>query len=99
MKRKATLRKPACACDAFDAMTSERSYSKSLPVSLAVEELRACAGSQFDPRVVEAFRRIPREEWEDIRGHSLGTRERVATARRVEQVAQHLYTGSGAMAH
>ena len=52
MNRKATLRKPARACDAFDAMTSERSYSKALPVALAVEELRACAGSQFDPRVV-----------------------------------------------
>ena len=42
-------------CDAFDAMTSDRSYRRAMPVGEAVAELRRCAGSQFDPRVVEAF--------------------------------------------
>jgi diguanylate cyclase (GGDEF)-like protein len=42
-------------CDAFDAMTAERSYSPPMPMAEALEELRRCAGSQFDPAVVEAF--------------------------------------------
>ena len=42
-------------CDAFSAMTTTRSYRKAMPVSKAVEELRACAGSQFDPEVVAAL--------------------------------------------
>ena len=42
-------------CDAFDAMTSSRPYRPAIPVQNALEELRACAGTQFDPRVVEAF--------------------------------------------
>jgi diguanylate cyclase (GGDEF)-like protein len=42
-------------CDAFDAMISERSYSSSIPTAKAIAELRACAGTQFDPEVVEAF--------------------------------------------
>jgi putative nucleotidyltransferase with HDIG domain len=43
------------ACDAFNAMTTTRSYRKALPVSVAVQELRDNAGTQFDPRVVEAL--------------------------------------------
>jgi response regulator RpfG family c-di-GMP phosphodiesterase len=42
-------------CDAFDAMISERSYSSAVPSAEAIAELRACAGTQFDPAVVEAF--------------------------------------------
>ncbi|MFJ9416097.1 HD-GYP domain-containing protein [Streptomyces sp. NPDC101227] len=51
---------PECArvvavADAFDAMTSTRSYSRARPVPAAVAELRRCAGSQFDPRMVRAL--------------------------------------------
>jgi len=41
--------------DAFDAMTSERVYSKPLSTPDALAELASCAGSQFDPRIVDAF--------------------------------------------
>ncbi|WP_093906942.1 HD-GYP domain-containing protein [Streptomyces sp. cf386] len=41
--------------DAFDAMTSTRSYSRARPVSVALRELERCAGSQFDPRMVTAL--------------------------------------------
>ncbi|MFH1380163.1 MAG: HD domain-containing phosphohydrolase [bacterium] len=44
--------------DAFDAMTSDRPYRKALPTEHAVDELRAYAGTQFDPRVVEAFVKV-----------------------------------------
>ncbi|WP_326699735.1 HD-GYP domain-containing protein [Streptomyces sp. NBC_01754] len=43
--------------DAFDAMTSTRSYRPGRPVPAAVEELERCAGSQFDPRMVRALAR------------------------------------------
>jgi diguanylate cyclase (GGDEF)-like protein len=41
--------------DAYDAMTSERVYRKPLSEREALEELERCAGSQFDPTIVEAF--------------------------------------------
>jgi two-component system, cell cycle response regulator len=41
--------------DAFDAMTSPRPYSLPRTPAAALEELRRCAGTQFDPAVVEAF--------------------------------------------
>ena len=40
-------------CDAFSAMTTDRSYRKALPLDVAARELLANAGTQFDPRVVE----------------------------------------------
>ena len=42
--------------DAFDAMTSERAYRKPLPRREALRRLRAGAGMQFDPRVVDDHR-------------------------------------------
>jgi len=41
------------AVDAFDAMTTPRPYRSPVEGAIAVEELRRCAGSQFDPRIVE----------------------------------------------
>ncbi|WP_251068061.1 HD-GYP domain-containing protein, partial [Streptomyces sp. ISL-22] len=43
--------------DAFDAMTSNRCYSRARPVSVALGELEKCAGSHFDPRMVTALAR------------------------------------------
>ncbi|WP_282798036.1 HD-GYP domain-containing protein, partial [Streptomyces sp. CC224B] len=53
---------PQCArvvavADAFDAMTSTRSYRRARPVAAAVAELRRCAGTQFDPAMVGALAR------------------------------------------
>lgn len=43
------------ACDAYDAMITDRPYREAMPPAVAREELRACAGRQFDPKVVEAL--------------------------------------------
>jgi HD-GYP domain-containing protein (c-di-GMP phosphodiesterase class II) len=54
------------ACDAFNAMTTDRSYRKALPLATAIGELRRCAGTQFDPAVVDALVSLVNEEpgWE-----------------------------------
>ena len=43
----------AC-CDAFSAMTTDRSYRRAMSPGAALAELRDCAGDQFDPQVVAA---------------------------------------------
>lgn len=53
--------------DAYDAMTSDRSYRKALPHDIAVAELERCSGTQFDPAIVEIFLK----EIEDWRKHQL----------------------------
>ena len=42
-------------CDAYDAMTSDRPYRSAMSPEGAHSELRRCAGTQFDPAVVDAF--------------------------------------------
>jgi putative nucleotidyltransferase with HDIG domain len=80
--------------DAFDAITSDRVYRRGRSYEEALAELETFSGCQFDPRVVEAFRGVPREEWDEIRWRSLEARERGATARRIEQAAGHIYAGA-----
>jgi putative two-component system response regulator len=41
--------------DAFDAMTSDRPYRSAMPVEEALDEVRRCSGTQFDPVVTKAF--------------------------------------------
>ena len=41
--------------DAYDAMTSHRPYRMPFTTDQAIAELRHCAGTQFDPAVIEAF--------------------------------------------
>ncbi|MFC4061423.1 HD-GYP domain-containing protein [Planomonospora corallina] len=51
--------------DAFDAMTSDRSYRNARPVEVAAQELRKGAGTQFDPVMVAAFlKALERHGWE-----------------------------------
>lgn len=49
-------------CDAFSAMTTTRSYRKAMSLDLAREELIRNAGTQFDPRVVDALLQVVRRE-------------------------------------
>jgi diguanylate cyclase (GGDEF)-like protein len=58
-------------CDAYDAMTSGRPYRAALPRPEALAELRRCAGTQFDPHVVETFAAV-------LEGRGAGTEERLA---------------------
>ena len=51
--------------DAFDSMTSTRSYRGARSVEAAVAELRKCSGMQFDPMLVDAFiAALSQERWE-----------------------------------
>jgi response regulator RpfG family c-di-GMP phosphodiesterase len=59
--------------DAFDAMTFDRPYSTAIPFDAAKAELKRCAGSHFDPAVVEAFLRVPETLLEEIRRRSTET--------------------------
>jgi len=53
--------------DTLDAMTSDRPYRKAVAFGRAREEIRRGAGSQFDPKAVEAFLGLPEELWQKIR--------------------------------
>ena len=44
-----------CVCDAYSAMTTNRAYRPALTPRDAVMELRRCAGTHFDPRIVRAI--------------------------------------------
>jgi HD-GYP domain-containing protein (c-di-GMP phosphodiesterase class II) len=47
-----------CCCDAYSAMTTDRPYRSARSREAALEELKACSGTQFDPQVVEALARV-----------------------------------------
>ncbi|HOI91231.1 MAG TPA: GAF domain-containing protein [Candidatus Rifleibacterium sp.] len=51
-----------CCADSFDAMTSKRAYRDTMPLEEARKELIRCSGSQFDPRVVNAFLEVLADE-------------------------------------
>jgi len=53
--REATV---VAACDAFNAMTTDRSYRRARSAADALAEMRACSGSQFSPEVVSALVRV-----------------------------------------
>ena len=57
--------------DAFDAITSDRVYRRGKTYEAASQELDDWAGRQFDPKVVDAFHRVPKEDWEELHRLSL----------------------------
>jgi HD-GYP domain-containing protein (c-di-GMP phosphodiesterase class II) len=52
-----------CLADCFDAMTSNRTYRKALPLEVALAEIRRCSGTQFDPELAETFLKINPDEF------------------------------------
>jgi response regulator RpfG family c-di-GMP phosphodiesterase len=56
--------------DAFDAMTFDRPYSKAISFDAAKAEIKRCAGSHFDPEVVDSFFRVPEPLLAEIRRKS-----------------------------
>lgn len=57
--------------DAFDAIVSNRVYRSGRSYEDALEEIEKFSGTQFDPMVVESFKRVPSEDWETLRERSL----------------------------
>jgi putative nucleotidyltransferase with HDIG domain len=57
--------------DAFDAITSDRVYRRGKSYQEAAQELDDWAGRQFDPKVVEAFHRVPQDDWDELHRQSL----------------------------
>jgi len=57
--------------DAFDAITSDRVYREGRSYEAAARELDEWSNQQFDPKVVEAFHRVPKEDWEELRRRSV----------------------------
>ena len=51
-----------CAADAFNAMTTNRPYRKGMSIGYAVDEMRACAGTHFDPGVAAALVQVVEED-------------------------------------
>jgi putative two-component system response regulator len=57
--------------DAFDAMTSDRPYKRAMELESALDEIRRCSGSQFDPEVVAVFLEGRLDEL-DVQGRRAG---------------------------
>src|SRR5438270_2300474 len=57
--------------DAFDAITSDRVYREGRSYEAAAQELDEWSNRQFDPKVVEAFHRVPPEDWDELRRRSV----------------------------
>jgi HD-GYP domain-containing protein (c-di-GMP phosphodiesterase class II) len=61
--------------DAFDAMSSTRSYRAALPRERVLEEIRRGAGSQFDPRVALAFEGVDLTAYDELLAQHCGAEE------------------------
>jgi cyclic di-GMP phosphodiesterase len=53
--------------DTLDAITSDRPYRKATSFAAARLEIKRCAGTQFDPNVVDVYLSLPDQLWEDLR--------------------------------
>ena len=57
--------------DSFDAMISDRVYRPGRPYEAAAKELDDWRGRQFDPKIVAAFHKVPKEDWEELKQLSM----------------------------
>ena len=48
-------------CDSFDAMTTKRTYKEAMSIDYAISELEHNKGTQFDPKLAEAFIELLKE--------------------------------------
>ena len=53
--------------DTLDAITSDRPYRRATSFAAARLEIKRCAGTQFDPKVVNVYLSLPDQLWEDLR--------------------------------
>lgn len=74
--------------DAFDAITSDRVYRRGKPYEAAAKELDDWAERQFDPKVVEAFHRVPKEDWEELHRQSLMPKDNQFDVRQVMRMME-----------
>jgi putative nucleotidyltransferase with HDIG domain len=64
--------------DTFDAITQDRVYRKAQSMEAARKEIERCAGTQFDPEVVDVFLKMPDSIWQDLQRDIETQIERVA---------------------
>lgn len=66
-----------CLADCFDAMTSNRTYRRALPLEVALTEIRRYAGTQFDPSLAQCFLQITPDEFRALLSeHQRGAAQR-----------------------
>jgi response regulator RpfG family c-di-GMP phosphodiesterase len=65
--------------DAFDAMISDRVYRAGRSYAEASAELDRCSGQHFDPLVVDAFHRVPEDDWVELKRLSLNNKKKKAS--------------------
>ena len=61
------LARIAAIADTFDAMTSRRSYRNALDLQIVKDEIQKCKGTQFDPKLADAFLEILENDFDKIR--------------------------------
>ncbi len=66
--------------DALDAMISDRPYRSALSIQHARDEIKRCAGTQFDPDIVKVFLSVPSATWLELRENSVGSIRQVTPA-------------------
>lgn len=55
-----------CVADSFDAMMSKRSYRDKMDLEYTMNEIDRCKGTQFDPKVAEAFKVLMKTRYDEI---------------------------------